>query len=237
MLSKEVMEGIAHELSFWKVFVTTDTFIKGWVDSTSKTPDLHDDIHDYFLNLKDSSNLKVLDIGSGAVSILNGTFNPHQITSVDPLGALYEIVFDYSMYGIQPPISQGGELIDFTKEFDIVHASNSIDHSQNPYLAFQKMIRACKPNGLIVLQTFENEATFENNQGLHQYDLSSDKKGRIFCKDARGRTKVFGKSLIPILTSITPNRHQGRTWIIQVWRKPRSRALEWIQYIKYRLGI
>ena len=138
MLTKKIMMGIAHELGFWKGFVKEKRFIEGWIPSDKKTPDLQPEIYDFFCALPNFHHLKVLDIGSGAVSVLNGTFPKYNITTVDPLGALYPFIFNYSEHGITPPIPCGGEEIDFMSEFDIVHISNAIDHSQDPMEVFKK---------------------------------------------------------------------------------------------------
>jgi hypothetical protein len=128
MLTRNIMEAIGHELAFWKGFVTNPRFLDGWVSSNVKTPELHDEIYDFLLSLQNYRNMSVLDIGSGAVSILNGTFPSNNIVCVDPLGSLYPIIFDYKAYGINPPIPCGGEEIEFQEQFDIVHCSNAIDH-------------------------------------------------------------------------------------------------------------
>lgn len=155
-----MIKAIAHELKFWKEFVKTPRFLNGWVKNV-KTPELHEPVVNYVKG-------KVLDLGSGVVSILNGTVK--DLTPCDPLGELYECVFDYKKYNLPAPLPIAGEDIDFNNEFDVVHISNALDHSQDPKKVFENMLRATKD--LIIIQGFEKEALFENWQGFHQWNMT-----------------------------------------------------------------
>ena len=163
MTTKE-LHGIYHELNFWQGFVKTKRFLDGWV-SNKKTPELNDFVADF---IKQNPNLKVLDVGSGVVSILNGLV---PVTTADPLGDLYKFVFDYEKHKLTAPLPYPAEELPFNGEFDIVHCSNAIDHTQSPMLAYSKMMQSVKPDGYLIIQGFENEGTFENWQGFHQHDI------------------------------------------------------------------
>jgi SAM-dependent methyltransferase len=89
----------------------------------------------------------------------------------DPLGDLYEIVFNYKAHKVTQPKPYPAEELPHNAEFDIVHCSNAIDHTQSPMLAYTKMMQAVKPGGYLIIQGFENEGTFENWQGFHQHDI------------------------------------------------------------------
>ena len=65
------LHGVAYELAFWKEFVKTDRFITGWVGK-EKTPELNNKVAEFILANK---NDNILDVGSGAVSLLNGLTN------------------------------------------------------------------------------------------------------------------------------------------------------------------
>lgn len=217
MLTKDVMAGIAHELSFWKEFVQTPRFLDGWV-ADIKTPELTPDIYEWLIKLPRQRILKVLDVGSGVVSILNGTFPKENITTVDPLGSLYPIIFDYQKYGIAPPIGCGGEEMDFENVFDIVHMSNAIDHSQDPGGCFRKLMAAARPGGIVVVQGFENEAISEDWQGFHQWNFTMNaESGEVTYSGRDGKpiplrgNQVFSRYL--------PNHHGDRAWFISVWQK------------------
>jgi hypothetical protein len=95
-MTTDELQAIAHELTFWKGFVQTKRFLDGWVRDVP-TPELRSQVHQFIRqHIKKSS--KVLDVGSGVVSILNGTVSKEHLTAVDPLGDLYKFIFDYAKY-------------------------------------------------------------------------------------------------------------------------------------------
>ncbi len=210
------MEAIGHELSFWKGFVCDERFVNGWIPSDVKTPDLQVEIYNFFLSLPNYVQLKVLDIGSGAVSVLNGTFPKKNIVTVDPLGSLYPFIFDYSAHAITPPLPCGGEEIEFIDEFDIVHCSNAIDHSQDPYKVFINMVRACRDEGHVIIQGLVDEAIHENWEGFHQYNFTINSSGQVSYSDRSGKTVIFPGN--QVLTLLKPLYHADRQWFISVWK-------------------
>lgn len=171
MTNTEFLKGIAHELKFWKGFVKTERFLDGWVPPR-KTPELNQSVHEFILRkINERENAKVLDVGSGVVSILNGTVNQARLTAADPLGELYESIFDFEKYKINPPVPVPAEEMVWDSIFDIVHMSNAIDHAQDPLDTFFNLYKSCKPGGFVILQGFQNEGTFEKWQGFHQWDI------------------------------------------------------------------
>jgi len=158
------LKGIYHELAFWQQFVKTDRFLSGWVKKI-QTPELHQEVADFILSVPHET---VLDVGSGVVSILNGLVN---VRAVDPLGDLYRLVFDYERHKLAPPMAFPAEELPFKNEYDIVHISNALDHTQDPKKAFWTLYKAVKLGGYLIIQGFENEATHENWQGFHQNDI------------------------------------------------------------------
>lgn len=200
-----MIQAIAHELRFWKDFVQTERF-KGWI-ANKRTPELQEPAYKF---LKKETG-KVLDLGSGVISLLHGTSN---VTASDPLSPLYEIIFDYKKHGIKPPLPYAGEDITFEKEFDIVHISNALDHSQNPKKVFENMIKASKK--YVIVQGFENEAVYENYQGFHQFNMSfdeslkmHDKNGLIF------DSKDYDIKLVESYVTLT---HLNKNWIIAIFK-------------------
>ena len=174
------LHGIYHELNFWQGFVKTDRFLKGWVGK-GKTPELNQEVADFIKSVPHES---VLDVGSGVCSILNGLVN---VTPCDPLGDLYKLVFDFERHKLKAPLPYPAEELNFKNEFDIVHISNALDHTQEPRKALDYLLQAVKPGGYLIVQGFFNEATHENWQGFHQWDISLDDYGCmvIIGKDSR----------------------------------------------------
>lgn len=182
MTTKE-LHGIHHELLFWSGFVKTKRFLTGWVGN-QKTPELNEIVAEFILS---KPHEKVLDVGSGVVSILNGLV---PVTAADPLGDLYRLVFDYNAYGLKSPLPYPAEELPFNGEFDIVHCSNALDHSQNPILAYHKLCKSVKVGGYVIVQGFANEGTFENWQGFHQHDISVE-NDTLLLKNQKGDISVI----------------------------------------------
>lgn len=164
------LKGIYHELAFWQQFVKTDRLLSGWVKKI-QTPELHQEVADF---IKSVPHETVLDVGSGVCSILNGLVN---VTPCDPLGDLYKLVFDFERHKLKAPLPIPAEELNFKNEFDIVHISNALDHTQEPRKALDYLLQAVKPGGYLIVQGFFNEATHENWQGFHQWDISLDDYG------------------------------------------------------------
>ncbi len=210
----EFLKGISHELHFWKGFVQTPRFLNGWVKNT-KTPELQQAVFNFITGVC-GPNSKVLDVGSGVVSILNGTVPAKQITTADPLGDLYGVIFDYQKYKIDPPVPFPAEEMHWENEFDIVHMSNAIDHSQQPNFALWKLYNACKDGGYVILQGFENEGTFEKWQGFHQWDITV-KDGEFKAIDGIGNVNITDqfKNKTVKLEYFTFESKTWYVWIIQ----------------------
>jgi SAM-dependent methyltransferase len=212
------IKGADHELSFWKQFVQSDRFINGWL-SNEKTPELNDLVYMFLLGQPDA---KVLDCGSGVVSILHGTVKESNLTSADPLGHAYNEIFDYSKHGLVMPLPRACEDLTFKDLYDVVHISNALDHSQQPSVAFERMYRAVKPGGFLIVQGFVNEGTHEDWTGFHQWDLD------LFRENQEGEgLKITDKHGAQTILSQNPYFARkihidllGRDWLIWITRKP-----------------
>jgi SAM-dependent methyltransferase len=207
----EEWDGMSDELSFWADFVKTDRFINGWIGE-GKTPELNDFVA-LFISIQNPA--KVLDVGSGVVSILNGLLPKEKIVTVDPLGEKYKTIFDYNKHQIQPPIPVRGEEIALKNEFDIVHMSNALDHTQDPRLVYENLRRAVKPGGFLIIQGFENEGKAQNYQGMHQWDIVAD--GRTLWIGKEKEKAVFARSNYMQTKIIATD--ENRNWFIWITKK------------------
>ena len=209
---KNDLKAISHELRFWAGFVKTERFLNGWVADT-KTPELHPVVYNFIKAISNPAT-KVLDLGSGVVSILNGTIPKQNLLACDPLGELYEVIFDYKHYGINPPIALHGEEIKFAEQFDIVHMSNAIDHAEFPEEIFANMANACKSGGFVIIQGFENEGEHMNYEGMHQWDFEVKDETLMVNK------KPLTHPSLEVLKAYRFEGHyQGRTWYVYVAQK------------------
>ena len=205
--------GFADELEFWTQFVNSAQFLDGWVPAI-KTPELSPFVADFIL---EHNHDKVLDVGSGVVSILNGLIPSEQIIAVDPLGEEYKTIFDYTKHGICEPIALSGEELNYQDEFDIVHMSNAIDHSQQPLIVYENLLRAVKPDGYLIIQGFEYEARYQKKIGLHQWDFFID--GNDLCFDD---SKIFYTIAIANTLAFRETLSTGRNWFIWITQKLKS---------------
>lgn len=169
-------DGKNHELTFWKGFVKTSRFSNNWASvlpNPECQPETRQLIETY---LQENPKAKVLDLGSGVVSILRGIVPDDQLTAVDPLADDYRRIFDYSSHGITPPVTAPGEkLPQKTSSFNIVHISNALDHADNPGQVLSELRRVCKKGGLVIVSGFVREGEFEKYQGLHQWNIEAHK--------------------------------------------------------------
>lgn len=198
------LSAVADELRFWKRFVNTSRF-REW-ESLRVTPELNPFARDFIkANVKPGD--KVLDCGSGVVSILRGLVD---VVAVDPLGDLYGLIYKYNK--IPQPLPIAAEDITFENEFKIAHMSNALDHSGNPELVLNNLLRACVKGGFVMIQSFENEATYENNRGFHQWNITLmddwlEVNGRVLKIDAR------------VVVARKETLNTGKNWIIWIAEK------------------
>jgi SAM-dependent methyltransferase len=215
MTTKE-LSGIAHELAFWQGFVKTERFLKGWVSNTP-TPELND-IVKQFIHYNAPENARIMDVGSGVVSILHGLRHDLNITAMDPLGDLYSLIFNYNRFGLVKPVAIPAEEIDKENVYDIVHCSNALDHTQLPAMAYARMYEAVKPGGWLIIQGFTNEAIHENYAGFHQWNLDMTNEGVI---TVTGKDGVSVGICLPATQfhRVELAGHAGREWFIWIGEK------------------
>lgn len=209
-----MIKGADHEINFWNGFVKTERFLKGWVGN-GKTPELNDIVYSFI-----KSNLpfdgKVLDCGSGVCSILNGTVSNKNLMVTDLLAADYAKIFDYSKHDIVQPIALGCEDLPYREQFDIVHISNALDHTQDPIQAYGKLLEAVKKDGYLIIQGFENEGEHEQWAGFHQWNLSLTPTNQLRIASKEG--EVWYKEGAVIAERINIEM-LGREWFIFIVKK------------------
>jgi len=204
------MKAIYDELVFWQEFVQWNRFLKGWV-GRQKTPELNQFVADFIVG---QPHHRIMDVGSGVVSIFHGLVPDATLLAVDPLGDMYRLVFDYDAYDLIPPMALSGEELKSKNEFDIVHMRNAIDHTDEPGLVYDNLLNAVRSGGYLIIQGFEHEGTAEHYSGLHQWDCYL--LGDEFWIEGRGRKMLLGKSSCIAKRIKT---EQGRDWFIWIVQK------------------
>lgn len=179
-MEQPTTDGFAHEIEFWKGFVKSDRFLNNWV-LPEQNPEIranHPDVAKCFDDFAAARNqewdiIDVIDVGSGTLPWIKGILPNMRLIACDPLADEYAKIFDYNKHGQDAPVKAFAESLPFDENtFDIVHCSNALDHTQNPYKAILEMERVCRPGGMILIQGFENEAIHEDWKGLHQWNIS-----------------------------------------------------------------
>lgn len=202
------LTAVAHELKFWTAFVKTERFLKQWA-ANAPNPELPQSLKEFIFNVKHD---KIMDVGSGAVSILHGL--GLNVIAFDPLGGLYECIFDYKKHKIAPPIPIAAELLtQFRNDYDIVFMRNALDHCQDPFKVIMNLVDACKIGGHVIVQCFENEADFENHQGFHQTNIT------LLNGDLMINREVVRIPNVRTVTATIETLSTGKRWVTWIAEK------------------
>lgn len=175
---------LRNEVVFWRRWLLTEGL--EWPEDFKARFDPELPIQDHVAPLIDRSSkpsVEILDVGAGPVTKLGKTHASKRlsITATDVLGREYNALLDE--LGVEPPVrtryaasetlcEQIGE-----RQFDIVHAQNTLDHSADPFAALEEMLALTAPGGFVVLLHEENEGQNERYHALHKWDFS--------CEDGR----------------------------------------------------
>ena len=198
--------GVAEEFKFWQGFVQTERFQTQWAGDFPN-PELNPVVRSF---IESKLPARVLDVGSGVVSILRGTVPSVDLVAVDPLGSLYQCLFDYSARGITPPVTcPGEELSSWFPSFDVVHMSNALDHTQDPLRVFDELLEVTRPGGYLIIQGFVDEAKHTGKLGFHQWDIG------LHQLELRIGTVILGKASELALVTKAGNRD----WFVWATRK------------------
>ena len=182
----------AHEIEFWEWFVKTDRFLNNWVypeqnpEIRANHPDVAKCFDDFAAGWNEDHPIMILDVGSGALPWIKGILGTKGLViPCDPLADEYQKIFDYDKFSEDAPIKAFAEDLPFDdNSFDIVHCSNALDHTQNPYKAILEMERVCRPGCMILIQGVENEATKQGWKGLHQWNIAVRKARPLDVQDS-----------------------------------------------------
>jgi len=117
-------------------------------------------------------------VGSGPISKL-GTRSfikkGVELTCVDPLAEFYcELIEEFCPdLKYRPQTGTGESLREMFEpdSFDIVYSLNALDHSYNPLQVIENMVSLIKSDGMVYFVVMENEASFLNYEGMHQWNF------------------------------------------------------------------
>jgi SAM-dependent methyltransferase len=166
------------EVQFWRDWLSTRGL--QWPEDYEERLDPKFAIQDHvarFIERVPGNSVAVLDIGAGPLTKL-GKVHPIKelrITATDLLAHQYsQLLLEFGVCPLIPTVFADVEnLTDYFAEssFDIVHAQNCIDHTENPLRAIQQMILATKPTGYVILLHCEKEGETNCYTQLHKWDF------------------------------------------------------------------
>lgn len=193
------MSGLQSEINFWNYYFQNEggIYFSGFDDAVSKNKvfTLEDDIPTQMYGEK----YKFIDVGSGPLSRCGRITDKVQLDAVyvDPLAYAYKNIMDKCNVDNGNRLKSGFvELLSKQFEpntFDMVHMSNSLDHSFSAVDGIYQLLNICKIGGKVILRHTENEAKMKNMKvcisGIYHYIMmkirllyGEMKKDMIFAK-------------------------------------------------------
>lgn len=168
------------EVEFWRKWMATEGL--SWPEDYRRRMDPSLAVEPYLGAVIDrlpGDSVNLLDVGAGPLTAV-GKLHPTKsvrITATDVLATEYNALLDE--FGIVPLVrTQFAEAEKLRsslgpRQFDIVHAVNSLDHSADPVAGIEEMLAMVRVGGFIVLLHEENEGSNELYFALHKWDFSS----------------------------------------------------------------
>lgn len=172
------------EVGFWRRWLASEGL--GWPEDYAIRLDPNARVQGHLARVIDrvaAAKVDILDVGAGLLTVI-GKAHPTKelaITATDVLARQYGALL--SEFGVAPPIptihAEAEKLRDAlgARQFDVVHAQNSLDHTADPFAALEEMVALTRTGGFIVLLHEENEGRSELYHALHKWDFT--------CEDGR----------------------------------------------------
>ena len=165
--------GLKQEILFWKFKYSSDFFyMKERLKFDRQIPSHLGE----FIDKNSMSSVKLLDVGCGPMILGNKWKDTKiELTAVDPLADFYNKIikeakspdyFHIENACVEELVSKFGRDC-----FDIVHASNSLDHCRSPMDGLRQMLAVSRPGGVVACVHFRNEGHSNAYHGLHQWNI------------------------------------------------------------------
>jgi len=175
-------DNLDDEVGFWNRYLSTSGL--EWPEEFQMRLDpnsvVTDDLVGRHLRWLASTEVSILDVGAGPLTIINKTFpgKTLTITATDPLADDYDRLLAAAR--IDPPVRtarcEGERLLTIFEyeTFDIAFARNALDHSYEPIRVIRNMIGLVKSGGFVLLKHRRNEALTVGYEGLHRWNFDID---------------------------------------------------------------
>ena len=161
-----------------------------YLDRLNPNKRIEDCLKDLLIN-SPGDRIKILDIGAGPITKVGYKLDNKvvELHPIDPLAKVYNRILNNK--NIHPPVKTiFGNVEKLSKqfgenEFDLIHASNSIDHTANPVKAIKEMHYVLKPYHYLYLNHFINEGEKNNYYGLHQWNFYYKNDSLFICNKTK----------------------------------------------------
>jgi len=169
------------EVAFWRRWLLSEGL--SWHDDYVRRFDPRAPIDERLARIIDrlpKPRVEILDVGAGPLTVI-GKIHPSKglsITATDVLAVQYNALLDE--FGLDPPVrtiyAEAERLREQlgSRQFDLVHAQNSLDHCSDPIAGIEEMLALTRPGGLVVLLHEENEGRNELYYALHKWDFTCE---------------------------------------------------------------
>jgi len=202
-------KGVKHEIVFWNNWIAAKGGQWSWDFTTRLDPEYPvQGLVDALLNDL-QGDIKVLDVGSGPLSVVGKTHKGRSIalTATDPLADFYSSILEEHEI-VAPVPTQFATAEDLSlffddSSFDLVYCQNALDHSFDPMRAIVEMLRVLKVGGRIALNHHENEAENENYVGFHQFNFTKEENDFVIWNKTE---KLNVRHLLPVSASLSVER-------------------------------
>jgi len=227
-------KGLADELRFWDGWLRTRGADRYRPEEFARLLDPEEPLSAYHRSLIDpivQSEVRILDVGAGPVTMLGKTHPTKQlvIVPVDVLANEFDALL--AKYHIIPPVrtvfAEAEKLTERFSEnsFDLVNARNSIDHTHDPLEAIKQMLRCVKENHIIAMDHVENEGKKNHYRGLHQWNFTIE-RGEFVVR-GKGRVINVSRELASSGEVECSRRQDLATWVtVHVKKKPVASRLQ-----------
>lgn len=207
------LNGIPYETAFWRSYYGSkrrrqDLF--SWSEYGKPCRLDCFDVQEHVSALDNESPL-VVDMGC-ALSYAMGNLFPGKpkvrIDYVDPLAYFYNKILDD--YKVDRPRIKFGMIEGITGSYesdsvDLIHVRNALDHCADPVYGIVQAVDCLRPEGILYLNHFRNEALNEGYRGFHQWNIDIyedrlviwNKEERIDVQERLGASADVAASVSP----------------------------------------
>jgi len=182
------------EVDFWAAWLNGAPGTEQWTSDRELRLALDTQIRDPVVRAEleriPADKISILDVGAGPLTRLGYRFPGKTLTivPVDPLADEYDRLLRDAR--LDPPIRTirvaGEALAEHfgSRVFDIAYATNSLDHSADPFTIISNMVAVVRTGGIVLLRHKRNEGDSARYGGLHQWNFDVVDDGLLVWNNA-----------------------------------------------------